>query len=365
MGLPSENGKAAISLNLIPRVRCSSLLVGRCARLLGNTSTRVGRNRVSPCAVTLLASRKPVSSRFPVVCRGSSAESARQNQGEHLALSFLGRNFRSSPCKLPFRAKGESFVLTSVCGQWCKPHRKDERGKRFVTRPRTSRGSVKKLAMNSSPLNSHEYPHDSEEYAIYIVLLEGILRALQFSIPSLRCLSILKSTLRRRAHHEEARIRSAMARCARRFWNDFSCTGTCRRRNTGRPARREHSFCRHQANAARSRTIFVCTTSEVLRERGAPKLTVTVSQQSSPSRDLILIALTALQRPPGRGLTRSCSANITCALRRVVSQHLRNAGDAGCFSRFADHFHANRRCDGYAVWRSAMCRLAWATSHCR
>ena len=100
---------------------------------------------MSPCVVTLLASRKPVSSRFPVVYRGSSAESARQNQGEHLALSFLGRNFRSSPCKLSFRAKCESFVFDF----W------------------------------------------SEEYAIYIVLLEGILRALQLSIPSLRLLPIL------------------------------------------------------------------------------------------------------------------------------------------------------------------------------
>ena len=37
---------------------------------------------MSHCAVTLLASRKPVSSRFHVVCRGSSADSARQNPCE-------------------------------------------------------------------------------------------------------------------------------------------------------------------------------------------------------------------------------------------------------------------------------------------
>ena len=81
----------------------------------------------------------------------------------------------------------------------------------------------------SAKCESFVFDFWSEEYAIYIVLLEGILRAFQLSIPSLRCLSILKSTLRRRAHHEEGRIRSAIARCACRFGTIFAGSGTCRR----------------------------------------------------------------------------------------------------------------------------------------
>ena len=41
----------------------------------------------------------------------------------------------------------------------------------------------------------------------------GILRALQLSMPSLRLLPILYVTLRKRSHGEEVRIRSAMTRC--------------------------------------------------------------------------------------------------------------------------------------------------------
>ena len=45
----------------------------------------------------------------------------------------------------------------------------------------------------------------------------GILRAVQLSMPSLRLLPILYVTLRKRAHGEEARIRSSMTRCVRCF----------------------------------------------------------------------------------------------------------------------------------------------------
>ena len=56
--------------------------------------TRGSWNRVTPGAVTLLASRQPVASRFLAACRGSRVHSVRRNQGEHVALSCLGRYFR-------------------------------------------------------------------------------------------------------------------------------------------------------------------------------------------------------------------------------------------------------------------------------
>ena len=94
---------------------------------------------MTSCAVTLLASREPVPSRFPAVCRGSRADRARRNQGEHLALPFLCRT-----------AQALRDAAKKV------------------------QGSLKKLAMSSIPLNSHEYPHDSAEYATYTVLSERI-----------------------------------------------------------------------------------------------------------------------------------------------------------------------------------------------
>ena len=109
---------------------------------------------MTPSAVTLLASREPVSSRFETLCS---------------ALPFFGRYFRSSPCKHPFRAKAGSFVffdflaVASFTGRGASHIARPNGRKRFVTRPRKVQGSVKKLAMSSFPLISQEYPYDSEE----------------------------------------------------------------------------------------------------------------------------------------------------------------------------------------------------------
>ena len=175
---------------------------------------------MTPCAVTLLASREPVPSRFPAACRGSSADGARRNHCEHLALPFLGRYFRSSPCKPPFRAKEKASFLTSV------PPLVFRAEVRTTSQGRTAQAlrdaaekvhcSVKKLAMSSFPFNSHEFSRDGEEQATCLVMSEGI-RAFELSMPSLLLLPILWSTLRERTHRKEARIRSGMTRCARRF----------------------------------------------------------------------------------------------------------------------------------------------------
>ena len=171
---------------------------------------------MTPCAVTVLASREPVPSRFPAVCLGSSADSAGRNQGEHLALPFLGRYFRSSPRKPLLRAKAESFVF-----DFCAAARFSGRGTGVC-----HLGSV------------------------------------------VRCFL---------------------------------------RRNAGRPARRGHSLCRHgEAGAPVVLRGLACVcgarfSSCAPRRRfcgsaSRPSSLVTVSQQSSSSRDLILIAKTALQR---------------------------------------------------------------------
>ena len=54
---------------------------------------RVSWNRVRSGGVTLLESRQPVASRFLAVWRGR-VHSVRRNQGEHVALSCLGRYSR-------------------------------------------------------------------------------------------------------------------------------------------------------------------------------------------------------------------------------------------------------------------------------
>ena len=86
----------ASSLSLIPRVRCSRLRGALLSTRRNSMSvwTKVSWNRVTPGAVTVLASRQPVASRFLVACRGSTGHSARRDQGEHVALSCLGRYFR-------------------------------------------------------------------------------------------------------------------------------------------------------------------------------------------------------------------------------------------------------------------------------
>ena len=73
--------------------------------------TRVSWNRVTPGGVTLLASRQPVASRFLAACH------ERRNQGEHVALSCLGRYFeaeRHPPC-LPAQYAIIAAFTNPVC----------------------------------------------------------------------------------------------------------------------------------------------------------------------------------------------------------------------------------------------------------
>ena len=159
--------------------------------------------RISP-AVSLLASRDPVSSRFLAVCRGGRENTARRHLGEHVALSFLGRNFRSSPCKPPFRAKDGSFVFDFYAA-----FRFSGRG----APDRDGRGLCQETGDEFFPTQFSRIP--AGRMCGLSRSVRGIFRAFQLSMPSWRVLSILDITLRERAHGEEARVLSALTRCVR------------------------------------------------------------------------------------------------------------------------------------------------------
>ena len=270
-----------------------------------------------------VSSREPVPSRFPAVCRGSSADCARRNQGDHLALPFLDQYLR---------AKAESFALFLTSG----PPLVLRAEVRAASQGRTAQtlrdaaekvqGSVKKLAMSSFPLNSHEYPHDSEEYAAYLVLLEGILRAFQLSTPSLRLSPTLCSTLRKRAHREEARIRSTMTRCVRRLGTILKAL-TCvtlaalfdvffEKHWKTRPTRTfVLPLWRAGAPVVLRGPAGTCGAIEMLfvRRAQAPRHRI-AAMQSVERFDSRLLDGSPAGLLVGRDLTRSCAANITCAL---------------------------------------------------
>ncbi|CAK9073958.1 unnamed protein product [Durusdinium trenchii] len=62
------------------------------------------------------------------------------------------------------------------------------------------------------PLNSREYHRSADEYATYLILLEGLFRSLERSAPSMRLLPALHSTLRVHDHREAVRLRDFVRR---------------------------------------------------------------------------------------------------------------------------------------------------------
>eukprot|EP00928_Gymnodinium_smaydae_P097269 TRINITY_DN8767_c0_g1_i1.p1 TRINITY_DN8767_c0_g1~~TRINITY_DN8767_c0_g1_i1.p1 ORF type:complete len:2587 (-),score=526.56 TRINITY_DN8767_c0_g1_i1:159-7616(-) len=68
------------------------------------------------------------------------------------------------------------------------------------------------MVLSNFPLRSRDIPRDGEEYAVYRVLLDGLLRALQLSAPSARLLGALHGTLRETNHREEVKLRQFLKR---------------------------------------------------------------------------------------------------------------------------------------------------------
>merc|ERR1712232_105605 len=76
---------------------------------------------------------------------------------------------------------------------------------------------VRDMVLGSFPLNSHEFSRDSEEYTTYLSLLEGLLRSIEVSAPSIILVKQLYPTLREPDHREEFKLRSFLRRFVQRL----------------------------------------------------------------------------------------------------------------------------------------------------
>lgn len=252
---------------------------------------------------------------------------------------------------------------------------------------------VREMVLSYFPLRSHDYSRDSEEYSTYLVLLNGLFRALELSAPSVRLLPALYGTLRENGHREEHRLRGfvgrfvghlASAAAADKGMLAGSFTAILglfldeslddRAEENVRFALMEKlglpllmeltqtdegcveawvTYWPQLLELANTKIMLGClklgdtralhlkittlsliysaieilfmrTTSEVLRERIAPRLPLSQNgQQSSPSRDLIPRAKSALERPPGwetldRSVLRRYHLRVYAALSAAI-----------------------------------------------
>ena len=231
------------------------------------------------------------------------------------------------------------------------------------------------------PLNSREYQRSAEEYSTYLVLLEGLFRALERSAPSMRLLPAFYSTLRVTDHRESLRLRDFVRRFVRHVLKEKAAKETFRlllqlfldqslddRQSdnvrfaimeklalpllwelVGSPQSCKELWLAHwqlllqhadpEISFAHLRmkdvdalnlkvqemsciygiieVLFVRTSGELLKEQIVPEL------GTSPSRDMILIAKRALRKPTGwekvdPEVLRRCQLRIYAALSAAV-----------------------------------------------
>lgn len=241
--------------------------------------------------------------------------------------------------------------------------------------------TIRDMVTTYFPLNSREYQRSAEEYSTYLVLLEGLFRALERSAPSMRLLPAFYSTLRVTDHRESLRLRDFVRRFVRHVLKEKAAKETFRlllhlfldqslddRRSdnvrfaimeklalpllwelVGSPQSCKEVWLAHwqlllqhadpEISLANLRmkdvdalnlkvqemsciygmieVLFVRTSGELLKEQIVPEL------GTSPSRDMILIAKRALRKPTGwekvdAEVLRRCQLRIYAALSAAV-----------------------------------------------